>query len=110
LVAPLSRAEDAAIHLRLARLHAMLGEWPESGGRRGFFLQAQPALPGSWPRRRARAEAQTWLARAFVAQERGPEAETDADADAGADGAADAKAKADAASRAALDEYGRRKA
>ena len=107
LVAPLSRAEDAAIHLRLARLHAMLGEWPEVGRQAGFFLQAQPALPGSWPRRRARAEAQTWLARAFVAQERGPEAETDADADAdaGADGAADAKAKADAASRAALDEY-----
>jgi hypothetical protein len=103
LVAPLIRAEDAAIHLRLARLHAMLGEWLEVARQAGFFLQAQPALPDSWPRRRARAEAQTWLARAFVAQERGPDADDNDNSNGDAD--ADAKTKAEAASRAALDEY-----
>jgi hypothetical protein len=97
LVAPLARAEDAAIHLRLARLHAVLGEWPEVERQVGFFLQAQPALADSWPRRRARAEAQTWLARALVAREGGPDADADTDAK--------AKARAEAASRAALDEY-----
>jgi len=107
LVAPLARAEDAVIHLRLMRLHAMLGEWREVERQAGFFLQAQPALPDSWPRRRARAEAQTWLARALVARERGPDADADADADADThtDTDTDTKAKADAASRAALDEY-----
>jgi hypothetical protein len=101
LIAPLARAEDAAIHLRLVRLHAMLGEWPEVERQAGFFLQVQPALPDSWPRRRARAEAQTWLARALVARERG----LDVDADTDTDTDTDTKAKADAASRAALDEY-----
>ena len=101
LVAPLVRAEDAAIHLRLARLQAMLGEWAEVERQAGFYLQAQPVLPGSWPRRRGRAEAQTWLARALVARKRGPDADPDTDGD----GDADANAKADAASRAALEEY-----
>ena len=107
LVAPLTRAEDAAIHLRLARLHAMLGEWSEVERQGGFFLQAQPALSDSWPRRRARAEAQTWLARALLARERGADADADADNDTDADTGTDtdAKAKAYAASRAALDEY-----
>ncbi len=102
LVAPLARAEDAAIHLRLVRLHAMLGEWPEVERQAGFYLQAQPALPGNWPRRRARAEAQTALARALVAQqERGAEAAADTNADTDTK----AKTKAEAASRAALEEY-----
>jgi hypothetical protein len=109
LVAPLTRADDAAIHLRLMRLHAVLGEWPEVARQAGFFLQAQPAVPGSWPRRRARAEAQTALARALVAPKRGPDGDGDGDGDGdaegGGDGDGEAKAKADAASRAALEEY-----
>ena len=105
LVAPLARTEDAAIHLRLARLHAMLGEWVEVERQAGFYLQAQSALPGSWPRRRARAEAQTWLARALGALERRAEADGEADTDTNGVDEADAKTRAEAASRAALEEY-----